>query len=211
MSIRIVAAAMLVAGVLWWAPAGAQVSYEGPASYALENRIVLEQPRGVVWDRLVRNLRSDTFREVKENDGSDIIEVKFESTDPGNLIDCGRTMRSYTGDQSPQHVDYATADSAHYLTQDTQGETFNVTRLSLLEGRAIVTVEEAREVTTIAVRALFVWRIFLEYSDLEGRVSGSNGVIFYFTSDDPLSNEGAGAPECVSKGLIENQILYHAR
>ena len=91
---RIVAAGVLVAGVLGWTPAGAEVSYERPESYELENRIVLDQARGVVWDRLVRNLRSNTFREIKENDRLDIIEVKFESTDPGNLIDCGRTKRS---------------------------------------------------------------------------------------------------------------------
>ena len=208
---RIVAAGVLVAGVLGWTPAGAEVSYEKPESYELENRIVLDQVRGVVWDRLVRNLRSDTFREVKENDPLDIIEVKFESTDPGNLIDCGRTKRSYTGDDGQRHFDYPTADSTQYLSQDSEGNTYNVARLSLLEGRAVVTVKEAREATTVAVHALFNWRILLEYSDLEGRVSASNGVIFHFTTDDPLANDGAGAPECFSKGLIENRILYHAR
>ncbi|MDP6805591.1 MAG: hypothetical protein QF902_09710 [Rhodospirillales bacterium] len=211
MSIRIAAAAMLVAGVLWWAPAGAEASYEEPAPYEVENKIVIEQARSVVWDRLIRNLRSDTFREVKENDGYDIIEVKFESTDPGNLIDCGRTKRSFAGDNSQRHFEYATADSTNYLTQGSKGDSYNVARLSSLDGRAVVTVKEAQQRTTVTVRVLFSWRIFLEYSDLDGRVSGGNGIIFHFTTDDPLANDGAGTPACVSRGLIENRILYHAR
>ena len=208
---RTAAAALLGASVLWWTPAGAEVSYEGPESYEVENRIVLEQARGVVWDRIVRNLRSDTFREVKANDLSHVIQVKFESTDPTNLIDCGRTTRIFAGDHGPQHFDYPTADSTYYLSRDSEGDTYNVTRISLLEGRAYITVEEVRELTAVTVRALFIWRIFLEYSDLEGRVSANNSATFTFSTDDPLADDRAGAPECFSRGLIENRILFHAR
>ena len=76
---------------------------------------MLEQARGVVWDRIVRNLRSDTFREVKANNLSHVIQVKFESTDPTNLIDCGRTTRIFAGDHGPQHFDYPTADSTYTI------------------------------------------------------------------------------------------------
>lgn len=182
-------------------------SYAPPVSATqVKNSGLINQPFDAVWDQLVRELSSDFFVINNIDKNSRLINVSFSSTHPSDLIDCGRTTRSFKNLRGDQNITYDTAGSATYALTDNRGIAYHVARSTKLEGRANIYVAPDSNGTTVSINAKYVLDITQSTVRFDGVPGPMSKVTIDFSTKSP-SGAGNDGVVCQSRGVIERKIL----
>lgn len=201
---RLISASVTIAALAGCATSSnSYVPPTGPLS--AQNSQVISQPFDLVWDRLVRELSSDFFVINNIDKSSRLINVSFSSTQPTDLVDCGRTTRSFKNLRGDQSITYDTAGSATYAITDGGGMAYRVSRSTKLDGRINIYVAPDGGDTTVSVNAKYVLDITQSTMRFDGLPGPVAKTAVDFSTKSP-SSSGDGVT-CKTKGVIERKIL----
>lgn len=138
-----------------------------------------EQPQGVVWDRLVKNMAKSFFVINNIDKESRIINLSYSSDKPQEYVDCGRSRRTYNDGKTTESYEYGITDglvtykTASNTQQDPRFSTVGVIlRRATLDGRANVYVAPEGNGTLISVNAKSVVKISLSGEVLAHNFAG---------------------------------------
>lgn len=209
-------------------------SYESdPADLvSVENEILLAEPFGVVWDRLVGRLASSFFVINNIERESRLINASFSSQSPEEFVDCGETTRIYErGDEKTEYT-YPVAASSSFRMAATAGNlnqfpvTYFVNRSTELDGRLNIYVAptdadstrvtvNARYVLTVSVTGEYVVENAFGTPRERGTMTPTDLTASFSTNEPSQTNFGTPAePDmitCGSRGVLEEQIIDFTR
>lgn len=204
--------------------------YSPPIEQVVQNEKTVDRAQPVVWDELVRELSKSFFVINNIERESRIINVSFQSSTPGDYVDCGRTRRTYAEGDKRELFDYAVADSSTYKeagrTQPhpAQKTYARVNRQTSLEGRSNIYVapdSSNSSRTVVSVNTRYVLSIKVHG---EGILEHANGNVLHrspfsrdsnpmvFNTNKPTSQAAGGITiVCRDKGRLESEILRMVR
>lgn len=197
--------------------ASSSIDYTGvETDETVENQLTVNEDFEIVWDRLIKNLSSEFFVINNVEKASRIINVSFSSNTPSDLIDCGRTSRTYTsGSGATESYNYLSADSSRFKYSTEDGlYAYDVATQKSVEGRANIYVAPTDQGTQIAVNVRYIWTTKFEFMPIH-RVSGvvigypeSRTDEYTFETANPLDEYVDGFQlTCRSNGTLESMVL----
>ncbi len=198
-------AAMTVFVVALTGCASATLDYRMPADLKVQSEGIAEKAFDEAWDQLIRNLSSDFFVINNLEKSSRIVNLSFTSDKPSEFVDCGRTLRTYNG----QEFSYKTADSTRAFATARNGAPTSTVRQLSLSGRANVylePVDQSRTKVTANVRYIVSGQI-REYN-ASGYSVGSGSVNWTFGTNKSLIT--ADGVKCIGLGVLEYRLLKAA-
>ncbi|WP_155804567.1 hypothetical protein [Magnetospirillum fulvum] len=214
---KIAPIAIVLLGLSIGGCATSNISYDPPAQRSVVNKIDINEPFDVVWDRLVRKLSEDFFVINNIEKSSKIINVSFSSSQPYQFVDCGFTTRTFENVRGKQTFSYKAADSSSYITTGNGNIAFRVSRSTKLEGRSNIYVSPVDATkTSVSINTKYVFSVKLNLLTLDGAPGGSiPDQTVDFTTKDPgtfhLVDQNQPAVKCSANGVLEDKILRYVR
>jgi len=210
----IVAAALPLAGCA----ASSTSNHINPPSLEIENEATLNKPFDEVWDGMIANLAKSFFVINNVDKTSRIINVSFSADQPGDLIDCGTTTRTYKRGAVSENYSYKTTDPASYLISTPNGMSAAIQRTTSLEGRANIYVAPKDQKTNISVNARYVFTVngtvtpLNEYGQPVGYPSTQPPFSRSFETKEPgkFTDPDGMSWSCQTNGTLERKILEAA-
>src|SRR4051794_16801166 len=89
--------------------------HKNPETSKITNEVTINKPFDEVWDKLIAALAKNFFVINNVDKTSHIINVSFSADEPGTLIDCGTSTRTFKRGTSNQTFTYKTTDNAQYV------------------------------------------------------------------------------------------------
>ncbi len=151
----LLAAALPLAGCA----ATSTTTHNEPTPVDIANEATINKPFDEVWDGLIANLAKSFFVINNVDKTSRIINVSFSADEPGDLIDCGTSYRTYKQGAFSENYTYKTTDPVSYLYAPPNGLPVLVQRTTALEGRANVYVAPKDQKTEISVNARYIFTV----------------------------------------------------
>jgi len=183
--------------------------YEEPKPHAVETAAAVDEAPGALYERLGAAFGREPYTVVDRDDAKRTVTVRIDVEDPTRYIDCGTSYRSAAAGGG--ETVYPTAGSAQYTFTDSNGQTFTATRVSELEGRALVSVEPQAQGSQVDVIVLYAWTLLIEYTDRRSVPIDSKGVRFHLGSRQPLDERDGQTPVCYATGRLESELLARVR
>ncbi len=192
----------------------------------ITNEIVVNQPYGQVWDKLVREL-SKSFYVINNIDKeSRIINISFSSQSPSDFVDCGETHRTYTHNNKKENFNYKIADSSTYKYATGAADAFsyyvNVRRSTSLEGRSnvyLAPLEGDLTKTKVAVNTRYILTINATGERYAAHINGnifnhgalpySPPILISFNTLKPTEHDFGDniKATCFATGKLEQEVL----
>ena len=187
-----------------------------------------EQPQGVVWDRLVKNMAKSFFVINNIDKDSRIINISYSSDKPQEYVDCGRSTRTYNDGKTTESYEYGVTDSlvtykaASNKQPDPRFSSVGlILRRATVDGRANVYVAPESNGTLISVNAKSVVKITLSGEMLVQNFAGQvlrrqaippvSADVTAVTKGSTESTMAVGTTvervTCYSTGKLEKEIL----
>lgn len=189
--------------------ATSELNYSYPQTYQIKNQEMINESFDVVWDRLVKNLSSDFFVINNIEKNSRIINVSFSENKPSKYVDCGTTTREFSNIRGKTSYTYDPADSARYTFTNGQGQAFNATRTSRLNGRTNIYLAPEGNGTLININTKYVVDVDIKYQDMTNKYVGNDNFVFDFSTKTNFSN--LDGVTCTARGNLEERILNYAK
>jgi hypothetical protein len=162
--VRLIAIALSAAVAAGCAtPGTSNIGYLPPENPTkMSNEVVVDKPFESVWDALVRDLAKSFYVINNIEKQSRLINVSFSTDAPETYVDCGTTTRTYARGDENQTYKYNVASSFTYKVAARTGNlnqfpvTRNISRRTVLEGRANIYVAPEGQGTRVSVNARYI-------------------------------------------------------
>ncbi|KAA0995431.1 hypothetical protein FQ192_10320 [Pseudomonas sp. ANT_J12] len=184
--------------------ATSSIDYKPPTQSRITNTKVVNKPFDQVWDDLVRQLSSDFFVINNIDKNSRLINLSFSTQKPSEYVDCGVTSRRFENARGENSYVYKTADSSVFSLTNKQGNAFNATRNTKLNGRVNIYVAPAATGTSVAVNTKYVVDVAFVATSFDGQPGGREDLSFDFSTKQGFSSEQV---TCYATGALESRIL----
>ena len=201
--------------------------YNKNESVNIINEKTVNMPYSKVWDILVRDLAKSFYVINNIDKESRIVNVSFNSTEPADFVDCGRTVRTYSEGKNVERYEYDVAGKSTFKVATPRQEhpsLYNyavINRDSDLEGRANIYIapsDSDPNKTTASVNTRYILKVRVKGELFAKDVSGNiypRGVIpeessTYTFNTNSVATKDAGhgtTITCFSKGKLESDIL----
>jgi len=200
------------------------LDYRPPEQSVITNEATVDKRFEAVWSDLVRQLAKGYFVVNNIEKESRLINVSFSTTNPEDYIDCGVSNRVFSQGSTIVNTSYNVAGDSSYKYGggiDSTGANaiiHYVDRTTSLEGRINIYVAPDETMTDVSVNVRYILTI-----RISGRTNAENasGVVMRsqpiqepaltpisFNTNQP--NKDAEGISCISKGVLENEILTMA-
>ncbi|WP_036800826.1 hypothetical protein [Photobacterium marinum] len=189
--------------------ATSNLNYSNPQTYNIKNQEIINESFDVVWDRLVKNLSSDFFVINNIEKNSRIINVSFSTNKPSDYVDCGTSTREFSNAHGKKTYTYDPSDSARYTFTNSQGNAFNATRTSRLNGRTNIYLAPEGDGTIVNVNTKYVVDVDIKYHNFSNQYAGNDNFIFDFSTKTDFST--LDGVTCTARGNLEQRILNYAK
>lgn len=210
----LLAAALPLAGCA----ASSTTSNVRPEALDIPNEATIDRPFDEAWDGMIANLAKSFFVINNVDKTSRIINVSFSADEPGDLIDCGTSTRTFKRGSFSKTYTYATAHGADFIVATPNGISAEIHRTTGLEGRANVYVAPKDQKTEISVNARYVFTVnnMAQALDEYGRPVGFPSSLPPYTKTFETKQPGEWIDDdgtkwgCQSNGTLERRILEAA-
>lgn len=203
------------------------MQYSEGKTNKVENETTVSAPYSQVWDTLVRDLAKSFYVINNIDKESRIINISFNSTDPVEFVDCGRSTRTYTEGGVTERYEYDVAAKTSFKVATSRQEhpSFSnyvlLTREPNLEGRSNIYVAPLVSdptKTTVSVNTRYILSVKVKGEGFAKHVSGNiqtrgripeDSTTFTFNTNSVAKHDaGSGVTvTCSSKGKLESDIL----
>jgi hypothetical protein len=199
--------------------------YREPDPIVISNEATVDDEFENVWDKLVRQLAKGFYVVNNIEKDSRLINVSFATSNPEEYVDCGETFRTFTQGSKVENLTYEVAASSSYkegggmdVATGMNAIIHHVDRSTSLEGRINIYIAPNENRTDISVNVRYIVSI-----QVSGQTTAENSAgkivqsqLLQITQPAPISfntnqsNKTAEGMSCVSKGVLEREILAMA-
>lgn len=192
------------------------------------NEKTVNAPYSKVWDILVRDLAKSFYVINNIDKESRIVNVSFNSTEPADFVDCGRTIRTYSEGKNVERYEYDVAGKSTFKFSTLRQEHpsfYNyavLKRESDLEGRAniyVAPLDSDPNKTTVSVNTRYILKsrvkgeLFAKHASgnifPRGTIPEESSTYTFNTNSVATKDFGNGdTVVCFSKGKLESDILH---
>lgn len=180
----------------------------------LENSIVIDKPRDVVWNAMIPALGKQFFVINNLDKSSGLINISY-SGNPELYVDCGRVTSYVKNARGERTYDFAGASASQQYEIMNNAGLFMISRRLTLEGRMNLIFEEAGpERTRITANTRYVLNREMQVQSASGTFPQTQRDSISFNSGQPASFPAARdgrALECQPTGRFESEVLSLAK
>ena len=179
-------------------------NYVEPQPQEIAYQNFIEKESFTVWDSMVKKLSAAGFNVRKLDKNSGTMNLVYKSKKPGEFVDCGIYTTEAYEERKIRSLSYNPADSALFSNIDDDDNIVNVVRSSDLEAKASIFLAPNDDGTNVRINVKYDIKGRTKYYDQDNKFSESKKFTYKLSSNGGFDN---GNISCVSKGVIERQIL----
>ncbi|MGE0734370.1 MAG: hypothetical protein AB7G15_20590 [Alphaproteobacteria bacterium] len=185
--------------------------YRPATMHEIRNEKVVDRPFARVWDEYVAALSKEFFVINNISKDSRIINISFESSQPGQYVDCGETTRTVNHLAiGTRTINYKAAESSQFVWAGTNNSLWNLDRRTRMIGRANIYLAPEGSKTLIRVNARYAFTVntFATSINPPGRSEQAPTITIDFTTQEPGTyTDRVGTARCSSRGELERKLL----